>query len=470
MEESHFYHALKIDRDLCIGCSHCMRVCPTQAIRIKEGKAFMYSNRCIDCGQCYTVCPVTAIYVSQDDFNSIYDFKYRVALVPGVLMGQFNENFCTDISPGLVVEVMKEMGFTHVIEVEQMVDFLMEAQKKYAKEHIDAQPLISTYCPAIVRLIQVKFPSLTENLMLLKQPLDVAALNTKQNLLKEGAREEEIGIFYITPCAAKIAAVKKPVGEERSVIDGVINLDFIFNRVLRKIKEESLDHLNGEEKKLAADSNVCSLSSTGALWSLAAGELRHTEAGRKLAIDGIAHVNAFLEKLEDLDESDIDFLELKACDHGCAGGILLSGSRFLIIEQMYKRAKEIKEREEKGETTALFLETERLAYLEANLGVEKIHPRSMMKLDKDISVAMKKMTHIREVMELLPKKDCGVCGAPSCQALAEDIANDAAELKNCIFMQTYLEETGSMDGKERVDLFKKIWGEDIFNQYKNNKK
>ncbi|MEG1763229.1 MAG: [Fe-Fe] hydrogenase large subunit C-terminal domain-containing protein [Bacteroidales bacterium] len=464
MEISHFYHALKINTELCIGCSHCMRVCPTQAIRIRGGKAFLYPNRCIDCGQCYAVCPITAIYVSQDDFNRIYDFKYRVALVPDVLMGQFNENFCTDVSPELVSEVLKEMGFTQVVEIEQMVDFIMDAQQKYVNEHAEIKPLISTYCPAIVRLIQVKFPSLTENLMLLKQPLDVAAINCKQDLLRQGAKEEEIGIFYITPCAAKIAAVKKPVGEEKSTIDGIINLDFIFNKILRKIKEEKLDHpLKNKSKNSSVDEQK-HLSSIGALWSLSAGELSHIK-GRKLAIDGIAHVNAFLEKLEDLDESDIDFLELKACDHGCAGGILLSGSRFLIIEQMHKRAQQIIEREKKGESTPLPLDPERIRYLSNNLAVEKVHPRSM-KLDKDISVAMKKMAQIREMMELLPKKDCGICGAPSCQALAEDIANEEGDLKDCIFMQTYLEETGNMDGSERVELFKKIWGEDIFNQYK----
>lgn len=27
MEEANFYHALKIDNDRCIGCTHCMKEC-----------------------------------------------------------------------------------------------------------------------------------------------------------------------------------------------------------------------------------------------------------------------------------------------------------------------------------------------------------------------------------------------------------------------------------------------------------
>jgi hypothetical protein len=50
-----------------------------------------------------------------------------------------------------------------------------------------------------------------------------------------------LGIFYVTPCAAKIAAVKSPVGEKRSPITGVINMDFLFSKVYRRIKQGNGD-------------------------------------------------------------------------------------------------------------------------------------------------------------------------------------------------------------------------------------
>ena len=44
MEEANFYHALKIDNDRCIGCTHCMKECPTGAIRIRDGKALIHKD------------------------------------------------------------------------------------------------------------------------------------------------------------------------------------------------------------------------------------------------------------------------------------------------------------------------------------------------------------------------------------------------------------------------------------------
>ncbi|HPW27718.1 MAG TPA: 4Fe-4S binding protein, partial [Tenuifilaceae bacterium] len=75
-----------------------MRVCPTEALRVRGGKALLQSNRCIDCGECYRVCPTGAIIVEQDDFNSIFNYKYRVALVPSVLLAQYPEDVSVDMA------------------------------------------------------------------------------------------------------------------------------------------------------------------------------------------------------------------------------------------------------------------------------------------------------------------------------------------------------------------------------------
>ena len=50
MEKTPFFHALKIDEDTCIGCSHCMKTCPTEALRVRDGKAVLVPDRCVDCG------------------------------------------------------------------------------------------------------------------------------------------------------------------------------------------------------------------------------------------------------------------------------------------------------------------------------------------------------------------------------------------------------------------------------------
>lgn len=418
-----YYHALQVNKEACRGCMHCIRSCPTEAIRIRDGKAFIYEERCIDCGECFVNCPVGAVYVEQDDFKQIQSFTYKVALLPAVFVGQCPE----DISTQAIYDALKGVGFTHVFEIEQMADFAYEKQHQYVREHQEDKPLISTFCPAIVRLIQVRFPGLTPNLILQKPPLDMSAFYCKEELMKQGAKEEEIGLFYITPCAAKIAAVKTPEGEDKSIITGVINMNYLYNLVIKKIKAD-------KRKDTETDiTQTNCFSSQGVLWSLTNGEERMAE-GRALAIDGVHLVGQFLEKVEDDELSDVDFLELRACDQGCAGGILVVGNRFLTVERLKKRSKLIESYEATGESYVLKLPEDTKAKMEANLSVEKIKPRSIIKLDENMVVAMQKMEQIHVLQKQLPNVDCGMCGAPSCQAFAEDIVKENVPLSDCVFL------------------------------------
>jgi len=445
MDKPYFHHALKISEAICIGCTHCINVCPTEAIRVKNGKAVLFENRCIDCGECFRVCPVNAIYIEHDDFNKIFDYNYRIALVPAVLTGQFPENITTTE----IYSVLFEIGFTHVFEIEHTVDILLETIDIYRNNNPSIKPLISTFCPSVVRLIQVKFPALVDNLIPLKSPLDISALFHKKLLMDQGVDESEIGIFYITPCAAKIAAVKSPVGEDKSAITGVINLDFLYNKIYKQLKQRDKQH--------CTIPNVENLKGKNILWSLTNGE-KDNAKGRALAIDEIHNVIDFLEKLESDEVSDIDFLELRACDESCAGGVLTSCNRFLTVERLKNRAKELSNEDSKTGETARQISSIS-DFLKNNMMVSKIMPRSMLKLDEDMSEAIKKMSKLREILTYLPKTDCGLCGAPTCQTLAEDIVLKRADITDCIFIQRTMEINGSMTINEAIAKMKRIWGD-----------
>jgi len=434
-----------------------MNVCPTEAIRIHGGKAELTDNRCVDCGKCYMACPVGAIIVEQDDFSRIFEYQHRVALIPNVLLGQFPEK----VSINQICSVLHDLGFTHIFEVEHGTRILEGAMKEYMQMHSQTKPLISTFCPAIVRLIQVQFPALIENLILLKAPLDIAATYLRKKLIAEGAKADEIGIFYITPCAAKIAAVKSPVGEDTSDITGVINMDFIFNKVYTSVKQ-------GHTGK-----NTCQVPSLSALepdemlWSLTEGE-SSLMPGRALAIDEISNVIEFLERLENEEHCDIDFLELRACDQSCAGGILTSGNRFFTVERLRKQAREVAQgKASKSEHHQADSMEQYRDYLMENIGLKKVLPRSMNKLDDDTKRAMLKMQMVREIMKSLPYVDCGLCGSPTCNALAQDIAQGRAEITHCIFIQKKYEQKQWLSYNESMEIMKEIWGGDKFGEHKN---
>ena len=72
--------------------------------------------------------------------------------------------------------------------------------------------------------------------MRIKAPLDFTAMYAKKSLIDKGLDADSIGVFYISPCAAKFVAIKSPIGEEKSVIDGVLNMNFVFNKSFKAIK------------------------------------------------------------------------------------------------------------------------------------------------------------------------------------------------------------------------------------------
>ena len=439
-QNTDFHHALSVQNDLCIGCTHCMTACPTQAIRVRNGKAKIIANRCVDCGECYKVCPAGAIDVEQDDLEMIFKFPVRVILIPSVLIGQFPRKIMTSS----IFNALKEIGFTHIYEVENTVDIVLEAAEQYMHEHKE-RPVISSYCPAIIRLIQVKYPSLVGNIMKVNPPIDMSAKYYRKKLMASGIPEEQIGLFYATPCAAKIAAVKSPVGEIKSAINGVININFLYNRILKFLQRKYSESEPPQTDDL--------LSSRGILWSLTRGEVIHSN-GRALAIDGIKNVNEFLENIENEKLDKIDFLELRACDESCAGGILISGNRFLTVERLRNLAEEYRAREDDRERKLLdgYLNISEDGFLGT------IEPRPMEKLDENISIALKKMERKRRLMCFLPGFDCAGCGAPDCQTLSQDIVQGDAQISDCIFMQQQMIRQNLLSQSQAIRITENIWG------------
>lgn len=446
MSTPHFFHALKILEDVCIGCSHCVRVCPTEALRIRNGKSHLYPDRCIDCGECYRVCPVNAIINNHDDFDKIFLYKHRIALLPSVVLGQFKDG----IEPEHVFAGLKELGFTDICEGEEGVPLLTELINERVKDKGIEHPVISSFCPAVVRLIQVNFPGLTPNIMPIKAPLDISATYIRQKYRDMGIPDEEVGIFYITPCAAKIVAIVSPVADDDTKINGFINLDFIYNKVMKVIKSA------GGAKNLTT-SRKSNLDSRQIIWALTGGEAS-TVQGRSLSIDGMRNVIDFLEKLENEEVENVDFLELRMCDQSCAGGILAPSNRFLVVERMQKRSRNV------DSTSLTYDIREYDKLLREKAYTHDIRPRTSLRYDIDVSRAIAKMERVHRLMCFLPGIDCSVCGAPTCQALAEDVVQGRSKISDCIFIQKILEKQRLLDEKHAFRIVEKIWGKDRFDK------
>jgi len=419
-----------------------MKVCPTQAIRVREGKAVLHPDWCIDCGECVRVCPVNAVKISADDFQKFFDYEHRLLILPSVFFGQFN-NY---ISYGLVKSILVEMGFAEIHVPEESVDFLLEIMNYYIEEN--QRPVISSFCPAVIRLIQVRFPSLVNNVARLKQPMELTAHYLRQTYSeKHKIAPEAVGIFYVTPCVAKIASIKSPVGDYTSPINGVINMDYLYNRVQKEsVKKINQKVDNQEQEKIQ-------LSSRALKYTLTGGEKDNMwQTG--LSVDGLHNVIDILEHLENDKIEGVDYLELRICDESCAGGILTPANRFIAAERLRRMAKDLP-----GES---WMPKKHMEYLASIVNVGPIIPRSVIRYNPDSKEALKMMEKAQKIKDSLPGIDCGACGTPSCEALSEDIVCGRTTANACLFQRIKHGKTGKLSMEEAVDIMENIWGADKF--------
>ena len=121
-----FFHSVTLDKDKCKGCTNCIKRCPTEAIRVQNGKAKILSDRCIDCGECIRVCPHHAKQATYDKLDVLDRFTYTIALPAPSLYSQFNhlENIDTVLN-GLVA-----MGFNDVFEVSRAAELVSDATRR----------------------------------------------------------------------------------------------------------------------------------------------------------------------------------------------------------------------------------------------------------------------------------------------------------------------------------------------------
>ena len=70
-----YSHSVTLDTAKCKGCINCMKRCPTEAIRVRNGKAHIIDDRCIDCGECIRICHNHSKKAVYDNFDIIENYK-----------------------------------------------------------------------------------------------------------------------------------------------------------------------------------------------------------------------------------------------------------------------------------------------------------------------------------------------------------------------------------------------------------
>jgi len=405
-----FYHSVQLDIDRCKGCINCIKRCPTEAIRVRDGKAKIIKERCIDCGECIRVCPYHAKSAVTERLDDIFEYEYKVAIPAPTLYGQFNN--LTDIN--LVLTGLKYLGFDDIYEVAKATEAITNYTKKLIEDGELMRPVINSACPTVVRLISVRFPNLLNHVLPLISPMEVAAkVARREAVQKSGLPPEKIGVFFISPCAAKATSVRNPLGSSRPLVDGVLSIKEIYLKLLPIMGK--IEHTE--------DLSTCAFA--GVNWATSGGEVAALSSDKYVAVDGIDNVVRLLEEVEDDEKLDLDFIEALACTGGCVGGPLNVENTFVAKTKIKKLADVLKEKGQKS--VSIPIENEELVW------DSPVTYRNVLNLDDDIAIAMQKMERMQQIYNDLPQLDCGSCGAPSCRALSEDIVRDFASETDCIY-------------------------------------
>ena len=414
-------HSVRLDEDKCKGCTNCIKHCPTEAIRVREGKARIISERCIDCGECIRVCPYHAKRAVCDGMEMMERFARTIALPAPSLYGQFNN--LSDID--FVLTGLLEMGFDEIYEVSKAAEIASSASRRLMSEGGQETPVISSACPAVVRLIRVRFPGLCSHVHPILSPMQIAGRLAKEECAgRTGLPYDQIGVFFISPCPAKATDVAAPIGVPASWVDGVISMSDVYPRLLEKMNKIKTP------KKLAKSGII------GVSWANSGGESSALRNARYLAADGIDSVISVLEELEGERLQDLSFIELNACRCGCVGGALTVENPYVAKARFQQLRKHLP------------VSLNRLGDipLESLLWKGELEYTGVLRLSEDLGEAMTMLEEINGLEERLPGLDCGSCGAPSCRALAEDIVTGQhARLNDCIFI---LRQEASVAGIE----------------------
>ena len=404
-----------LEKDKCKGCTNCMRKCPTEAIRIVEGKAKINDEKCINCGECIRVCPYNAYTAISDKIEDLKRFKYNIAIPSTTVYGQFSLG--TQICK--IHNALIGLGFDYVYDESWAAELVTNAIKDKVLEEQEVKPKISSNCPAIVRLIKIKYKSLLENIIEIEAPMEIAARLSLEKVLinKKNLEKKDIGIFYISPCPAKILSVKEPMDKKESYINRVISLKEIYGDMIRELK------MHDE----SCNSNP---SLKGLKWAISGGQTEACDFENSISVSGLENVVDILEEIELGKLDHIDFIEALSCNGGCVGGTYNFENPFVANSNIKHILKKTDGALILNDDIEKYEELKSEGYFDSKI-IEKYEEKKK----PNILEAVEKIDKVEKVYSELPKLDCGSCGAPTCRALAEDIVNGMDTIDSCVILK-----------------------------------
>jgi len=420
LEDAKTNHHMRIEDKLCNGCVLCLRACPIKAIRVRDHKQARIEGFCIDCGECLRVCPRGAVRAVTTGIRNTERSKTALVVSP-VFYAQFGEG----VSPARVNRALKNIGFLDAYDEFEALEIFSTAVEIYLNENRDhsqiPRPLISPVCPVVVRIISSRFPSLLKHFPPIFRPREIVARTIRETSEEKYAlRADEIRVFHVSPCSAKMMAIENPILVHKSYLDGAIGMNEIYLGVKNQLKMDR------------GPADYPARFGLGLAWGKSGGEISTMADGNFLAVSGMQETLRYLEKIEMGLLDGIDYVELRPTPEGCIGGPLTVVDRYQAKHTIERTILRHGAQRSKDQARIQALYHEKRLFTDRAPGPPKAGSEAL-----SLAEAIERQSRIEQLYQTLPMKECGVCGSPDCRTLAEDVIDGKAALEDCVYLRLY---------------------------------
>lgn len=295
---------------------NCTKNCIFEAItKNPDGSIVINKDLCVGCSACINSCKSEKLVASKDilpALNAMKEAKGPVyALVAPAFLGQFSK----DVTPGMLRNAFKKIGFDGMIEVALFADILtlkeaLEFDKNIITES-DYQ-LTSCCCPMWIGMIRKIFNELMPHVPGSVSPM-IASGRTIKQLYPNAVT------IFIGPCLAKKAeAREKDIADAVDYVLTFTEVQDIFD--FAKINPSEMEESDKDHSSRAGRIYARSGGVSDAVKST----VDRLNPERKITVktmqaDGVPACREMIAKLKS-GEINANFYEGMGCVGGCVGG------------------------------------------------------------------------------------------------------------------------------------------------------
>ncbi|MCY6353746.1 [Fe-Fe] hydrogenase large subunit C-terminal domain-containing protein [Clostridium sp. ZS2-4] len=406
----------------CKNCYKCLRSCPVKAIRFKNQQAEIVEERCIGCGHCLEVCPQNAREIVSDlekVKNLIASEKNVIASIAPSFPGYFN------IEEGKIVAVLKKLGFDFIEETAVGAEIVSNFYSEYVEKNKDTA-YITTCCPSANYLVEKYFPELVPYMIPAVSPMIAHGQILKSIYGKESF------VIFIGPCAAK--KIEAGSVKNNKFIDAVLTFEEINQWILES--KIDMEEIKREEINKCGEKRGHNYPVDGGIIEAVKDELEKKQL-QGISVSGTEDCINILKSMKSGTLKSV-FVEMSVCKGSCIGGSNMVNNQQDYYEKLQKVKKYIKKRENASKDKKFDKNT--LKVLTSYINLNKSFR------DKSIKIANVEEADIKRIMREMGKfepKDelnCGVCGYNTCREKAKAIYQGMAETDMCLhFMRSKAE-------------------------------